>query len=172
MTAKPLHWVSWWRARWSMPKICDLWADHPISANRAMVRAVRRIHCKGIGVIVLSEELDACGKVVEIEEIQSGTQQIVFCERMVWVRYKRDDGVDETAEFPDVELVWREFRDYLIQFEAPAVASDHPQLEASHWFPRPDVAGARGSFVNALPGGREDGGPNRDLRLRERLVAG
>jgi hypothetical protein len=136
MAVKPLDWISWSAARTRMHEIWRPWSDLYREANEAMVRALRsrQVHYRGEAYdlqtfrlvpienvistlrdlnVYLGDESSAEYEITGITTTSFGTSLLRVSQPDTWTS-------TNTARIRNPELVWSEFRDYLIRFELPA----------------------------------------------------
>jgi hypothetical protein len=149
LTAKPLDWISWWDALQRMPKIRRVWAYDHDAAKQAMTRALRsgQVHNRGevrefdwrfgdSDLVALREVISTLRKlhvyrdeaVVEYEI--AITEMTTFGSDLFRVSRPHTRKAGRTARIRNPELVWPEFRDYLILFELPAGEKPNSDLRS------------------------------------------
>jgi hypothetical protein len=135
MRVQPLDWSSWWEARLRMREVWRPWADLYHQANEAMANALRsgQVHYRGDALAhdgftplpvkdvistlrklsVAPDEAAAEYEIAEIMTTTFGSDSLRVSRPHTWTSRR-------FARILRPELVWPEFRDYLIRFELPA----------------------------------------------------
>jgi hypothetical protein len=197
MTAKPLDWKSWHEARNKMTKIYAGWSSLD-QADDAMAKALRsgKVHCRGEfrefdwqfgkgdsvalqDVISTLRKLRVYSDEAVVEYEITITEMTTFGSDLFRVLRPHTRKSERTAWIGNPELVWPEFRDYLIRFELPSgpMSNRTGQRRRKHTLmpPRQTKLGVVQSYItrtypSGIPAGVTDKAIARATGVSERTA--